>query len=161
MMRCTDCHNSDQAGRGPSLVASGPHGSIYAPLLIDNYSTQDFTTESPRAYALCYRCHNRQSILNDESFPLHSRHLTRGRVPCSACHDPHGISRAQGNSRNSSFLINFDRSIVRPASGALGARIEFEDLGPRRGSCTLLCHGVVHVRFEYGGAGSGIARSAR
>jgi hypothetical protein len=74
----------------------------------------------------------------------------RGRTPCSACHDAHGISRNQGNSRNHSNLINFDRSIVQPASGGLGARIEFEDLGTHRGSCTLTCHGVVHVRFEYG-----------
>ena len=134
----------------PGVGVNGPHGSIYAPLLIDNYSTRDFTTESARAYALCYRCHDRQSILSDQSFPLHSRHILRGRATCSACHDAHGISRTQGNSRNNSNLINFDRSIVQPASGGLGGRVEFEDLGPYRGSCTLTCHGVTHVRFQYG-----------
>ncbi len=147
VIECTDCHSSDLAsGTGPA----GPHGSIYTPLLIDNYTTDDFTTESPRTYALCYRCHDRQSILADESFPLHSEHVVRGRAPCSACHDAHGISRTQGNSTNHSSLINFDRSIVRSASGGLGARIEYEDTGPLRGSCTLTCHGVTHVRFEYG-----------
>jgi predicted CXXCH cytochrome family protein len=149
LIRCTDCHNSDLAAGGLGIETFGPHGSIYSPLLIDNYSTRDFTVESARAYALCYRCHDRQSILNDESFPLHSRHVVRARAPCSACHDPHGISRAQGNSRNNSNLINFDASIVRPASGALGARVQFEDSGRYRGSCTLSCHGVTHVRFEY------------
>jgi predicted CXXCH cytochrome family protein len=148
MMRCTDCHNSDQAGN--RLTAQGPHGSIYAPLLIDNYTTSDYTTESPRAYALCYRCHDRNSILGDQSFPLHNRHIVRGRAPCSACHDAHGISRVQGNSTNHSNLINFDISIVTPASGGLGSRITYEDQGPRRGSCTLTCHGVTHVDFEYG-----------
>lgn len=144
---CTDCHNSDLADSGGP---AGPHGSIYAPLLIDNYSTRDFTAESPRAYALCYRCHDRQSILADESFPLHRRHIVDSRTPCSACHDAHGISRTQGNSTNHSNLINFDRSIVQPASGGLGSRIVFQDLGPNRGNCTLTCHNVTHVGFEYG-----------
>ncbi|MEP0843474.1 MAG: hypothetical protein HRF43_12295 [Phycisphaerae bacterium] len=150
VMKCTDCHNSDQASNAPGAGPNGPHGSIYEPLLIDNYSTRDFTAESARAYALCYRCHDRQSILGDRSFPLHNLHVVRGRATCSACHDAHGISRTQGNSRNHSNLINFDRSIVQPASGGLGGRVEFEDLGPYRGSCTLTCHGVTHVRFQYG-----------
>jgi predicted CXXCH cytochrome family protein len=151
IVRCTDCHNSDQAavvalGGGS---ASGPHGSIYAPLLIDNYSTRDFTSESPRAYALCYRCHDRSSILADQSFPLHNRHVVRGRAPCSACHDAHGISRRQGNSRNNSNLINFDRSIVQSVTAGGASRILFEDTGSRSGSCTLRCHNVVHVQFRY------------
>lgn len=150
VIRCTDCHNSDQAGVAFGGAAGGPHGSIFAPLLVDNYSTADFTRESPRAYALCYRCHDRLSILGDASFPLHNRHIARGNSPCSACHDAHGISRRQGNSRNNSNLINFDRSIVQPVPGALGPGIIFEDTGIRRGSCTLQCHGVVHVAFTYG-----------
>jgi hypothetical protein len=72
------------------------------------------------------------------------------RTPCSACHDSHGISRTQGTARTNSNLINFDLSIVRPASGGLGSRILFEDRGTYSGSCTLTCHGVVHVNFEYG-----------
>lgn len=156
MMKCTDCHNSDEAGRNPiaggmtvGSGARGPHGSIYAPILIDNYSTQDFTVEGPRQYALCYRCHDRTSILGDQSFPLHSEHIVRGRASCSACHDSHGVSRTQGNSTNHSNLINFDLSIVRPAGSS--GRIAFEDRGQYRGSCTLTCHGVVHVNFQYGG----------
>ncbi len=77
-------------------------------------------------------------------------HVVRGRTPCSACHDAHGISRTRGNSRNHSHLINFDLNIVQPAGGALGARLEFVDTGRFSGSCTLVCHGVTHVRFEYG-----------
>ena len=150
VIRCTSCHNSDLAGSGGTPAPSGPHGSIYSPILIDNYATADYTMESVRAYALCYRCHDRQSILNDRSFPLHRRHIVQARSPCSACHDAHGISRTQGTSRNHSNLINFDLSIVRPATGGLASRIEYEDTGPRQGNCTLTCHGVVHVRFEYG-----------
>jgi predicted CXXCH cytochrome family protein len=150
VMACTDCHNSDQAGTARAGQRFGPHGSIHEPLLVENYSTRDFTTESERAYALCYRCHDRQSILNDESFPLHSEHIVRGRASCAACHDPHGVSRVQGNSRNHSNLINFDRSVVQQAGSSLGRRIEYQDLGPYQGSCTLTCHGVVHVRQQYG-----------
>jgi len=150
VMACTDCHNSDSAGRGALGAARGPHGSMYAPLLIDNYTTGEFVTESPQAYALCYRCHERQSILGDESFPLHSQHVVRGRAPCSACHDAHGISRTQGNANTHSNLINFDLSVVRPAAGGLGSRIQYNDAGTYRGSCTLTCHGVTHVNLEYG-----------
>lgn len=149
VISCTDCHNSDLASTAPVTGAYGPHGSIYSPLLVDNYTTQDFTTESARAYALCYRCHDRTSILADESFPLHSRHIVRGRASCAACHDPHGVSRRQGNSRSNSSLINFDRSVVSGAGGVLGSRIEYEDQGSFRGSCTLTCHGVAHVRLQY------------
>jgi hypothetical protein len=157
VMRCTDCHNSEQAANASALAPSGPHTSIYEPLLIANYTTKDFTTESAQAYALCYRCHSRQSILGNQSFPLHSLHIVNARAPCSACHDPHGISRTQGNSLNNSFLINFDIAIVHPATGGLGARTVFESTGPNSGNCTLTCHGVVHVRFTYGAQAGGNA----
>lgn len=147
---CTDCHNSDNAaGQGSALQATGPHGSIFEPLLIRNYDTGEFVTESLQAYALCYHCHSRESILGDESFPLHNEHIVRGRSSCASCHDAHGISRTQGSARNHSNLINFDLNVVRPA-GAAPSRIVFEDLGPYRGSCTLTCHGMVHVGLEYG-----------
>jgi predicted CXXCH cytochrome family protein len=149
VMRCTDCHNSDSVSAGGRGGVRGPHGSIHEPLLIDNYDTEDFTVESPQSYALCYRCHDRASILGDQSFPFHNSHIVRGRAPCSACHDAHGISRSQGNSSSNSSLINFDRTIVQPAGGGLGPRIEFVDTGQFSGSCTLTCHGVAHVRFQY------------
>ncbi|MBI4718288.1 MAG: hypothetical protein HY763_10820 [Planctomycetes bacterium] len=150
VIRCTDCHNSDNVDRGSDGLPTGPHGSIYEPLLVANYETREFTVESPLAYALCYRCHERASILGDESFPLHNEHIVRGRSPCSACHDAHGISRMQGGGNRHTNLINFDRAIVRPVSTQLRSRLEFVDSGVYRGSCTLTCHGVTHVAFDYG-----------
>ena len=138
---CTDCHNSS---RGSSL--KGPHGSIYSPLLAYNYETDDFTTESVFAYALCYRCHSRNSILNDESFPKHEEHLEEG-IPCAACHDAHGISSGQGSASNHSHLINFDTSIV--AADPVTGRLEFNDLGEERGQCFLTCHGKDHAPLGY------------
>ncbi|MBI5409915.1 MAG: hypothetical protein HZA14_11165 [Nitrospirae bacterium] len=138
---CTDCHNNDNT-TGPK----GPHGSSYKHLLRGNYTTQDFTRESPFNYALCYQCHNRNSILGDESFKEHKKHVEGEDAPCSACHDAHGISSTQGNSQNNSHLINFDLTIVQPnARGAL----RFEDLGTFRGRCFLNCHGENHDPQEY------------
>jgi hypothetical protein len=139
---CQDCHNNPDArqlgGGGPN----GPHGSRYDFLLAERYETDDFTVESSQAFALCYKCHDRNSILGDESFAFHRQHIVRGRSPCSACHTPHGVSGSQSQHSN---LINFDVSIVS------GER-QFVDTGRRSGSCTLTCHGVRHVNFLYGTA---------
>jgi hypothetical protein len=142
---CQDCHNYDGAV-GILSTANGPHGSNNAFLLADEYSTRDFTIESPQAYALCYRCHDRNSVLNDESFSFHRRHVVDRSSPCSACHAPHGVP---GSALEHSHLINFDRSIVRSVV-APGGGLRFRDLGRFQGSCTLLCHGVTHLNFRYG-----------
>lgn len=141
LVYCIDCHNSDGASG-----TKGPHGSSYRFLLAHRYETSDFTPESSYSYELCYRCHSRNSILNDESFPQHQRHLNE-QVPCSACHDAHGISSAQGTRTNNSHLINFDTSIVR--SDAATGRLEFEDMGILHGRCFLQCHNKQHSPQEY------------
>jgi hypothetical protein len=79
--------------------------------------------------------------LADESFTTHNQHVVAVQAPCSACHDPHGISSTQGNEINNSHLINFDINIVFPnPDGAL----TFEDLGTLTGRCFLTCHGKEH-----------------
>ncbi|MHC4288074.1 MAG: cytochrome c3 family protein [Planctomycetota bacterium] len=138
IIKCTDCHNSDSE-------VKGPHGSMNVPLLSENYTTRDYTSESSNAYALCYGCHSRNSILADQSFPLHSEHLG-DQIPCSACHDAHGINSGQGSSRNNSHLINFDTVIVEPDAAGM---LQFEDLGRFSGRCYLQCHGVSHSPKEY------------
>jgi predicted CXXCH cytochrome family protein len=148
VIACTDCHQSntspDAGGSGPA----GPHGSNYRPLLIDRYDTQEYVQESPAAYALCYRCHSRQSILNDDTFGEHKMHILEEDAPCSACHDGHGISSSQGTSTNNTHLINFNVSYVRP-SRRMGL-LRFTDEGFRRGSCSLECHGEDHRNERYG-----------
>jgi hypothetical protein len=160
IITCTDCHNSDNARSAGGSGANGPHGSIYEPLLVDNYDTDDFTSESAQAYALCYRCHNRDSILGDESFSRHRRHIVDIRTPCSVCHDAHGIYRGQGNSINHSNLINFDLSVVFPADTPEGRVLEFEDTGRYEGNCTMECHGFTHIRFPYSNTTRGTAKTA-
>jgi cytochrome c553 len=108
---------------------------------------QDGRSESSYAYALCYRCHDRTSLLNDESFPYHSLHILGQRskglpgTSCFTCHDAHGSTRNQ-------YLIRFNEEVVEPN---LDGKLEFKAQGvaSRRGSCALRCHEVEHDPKEY------------
>lgn len=171
LIYCTTCHADDEGG------SSGPHGSSFAPILRERYETADYTPESLENFALCYRCHDRSSIRDNTSFREktqrtttsgggHRGHLEAG-APCSACHDPHGVSDwgmpgtapapgiagqagplGQDGIEDSdgtgwhTHLINFDTTIVRPKDGTRYPI--FTDTGTFSGSCDLVCHGVVH-----------------
>jgi len=124
IITCSDCHGNDDKS-GPK----GPHGSNYEFILKENYIMES-TPESPYAYELCYGCHRRASILNDESFNAHKRHVIYGKVSCFVCHDSHG-------SRDNENLINFDTSIVYPNS--LG-QLNYIKLTPGKPRCFLNCH---------------------
>ncbi|NOG53754.1 MAG: hypothetical protein HND57_05415 [Planctomycetes bacterium] len=147
MVYCSDCHGSDTSSKGGGSGPDGVHGSNQEPNLILNYETADYTNESAQAYALCYKCHDRSSILNDESFEEHDKHIRDEDSPCSACHDAHGISSAQGTSTGNSHLINFDRSLVTPDRRY--GRLEFIDNGRFAGECYLRCHGENHDPEDY------------
>ncbi|UCF80533.1 MAG: hypothetical protein JSV08_08495 [Acidobacteriota bacterium] len=122
-VRCTDCHGNDDAS-GPR----GLHGSRYAGILRDAYATQDGAAESAEAYALCYRCHERRSVLNDAGPGRHVLHVVKRGVSCHTCHDPHASAAPD--------LIRFDRGMVFPMDGIV-------EYSPASG-CTLVCHGVPH-----------------
>ena len=143
---CTDCHASDTSKAAGGVGPNGPHGSDVSPLLIAQYETTDGTTESAATYALCYRCHDRSSLISNQSF-LHSRHVVDQRTPCSVCHDPHGIASGQGNATNNAHLINFDVSVV--TRDPVTQRLEYRALGVASGECYLSCHGVAHSPRSY------------
>lgn len=159
-IKCTDCHNNNAGPGAGGTGPNGPHGSTYVPLLERQYLTAHPTTESPAAYAMCYKCHSRASLAAGQSFggshghPLHvglgGEHPVR--APCSTCHDAHGISATQGNPINNARLINFDISVVRPTAGGV---LKFEMLGPTSGRCYLVCHGRTHNPLSYGSGGMG------
>ena len=144
---CSDCHASDSGpgAGGPGLA--GPHGSNYPHILERNFTTADNTPESPAAYALCYKCHDRTVLLSGLSnFSGHSPHLVVRSAPCSACHDWHGVSVLSGNPINNAHLINFDVSIVRPN---LKGVLQYQSMGVGHGSCSLSCHNADHDSRPY------------
>ena len=175
IMSCTDCHNNEDAptysfatdrgrGDGSGMGPRGPHGTDnrpgnHTPILLRRYEKADNTSESEANYSLCYYCHNRNSILNDDSFKGHKTHIQDYNTPCNVCHDPHGISNTQatitpdgqlgcstgGGCPNNTHLINFDTSVVTPSNGQLG----FVDTGTQTGSCYMNCHGRDHNPETY------------
>ncbi len=141
-IECTDCHgNNDPNG------IQGPHGSSVRYLLKAEYRTADGGTESAASYALCYGCHERDSVLDSPVFPEHRLHVVDHSASCATCHNPHG-------SVNNRALIRFgeqaELASVAP-SGKTG-RLEFDSAGPGSGTCHLTCHGYDHGPVGYGAA---------
>jgi ribosomal protein L40E len=141
-LSCGDCHASDSASS-----PKGPHGSIHEHILVENYSVKDMQSESIFAYALCYKCHNRNSILANESFKYHSLHI-KGKdqinasgTSCYTCHNSHG----SGENR---YLIRFNTDIVRPTATG---QLKYVEKGVYQfsGECYLNCHGVEHNPKSY------------
>jgi predicted CXXCH cytochrome family protein len=150
VMTCTDCHNSDQSPNAGGSGANGPHGSVYAPLLERQLVTTDFSAESIANYALCYKCHSRDSILGDQSFRAvdsmgqdrgHRFHIVDQKTACTTCHDSHGVLDAK-------HLMNFNSDYVTPSS-TIPSALMYTSTGNSGGVCTLTCHGKDHAGTSY------------
>lgn len=141
-LKCADCHSSDDPN-----APRGPHGSKYRGILVDNFEVGDGLPESSYAYALCYRCHRRSSILGNETFPHHMRHITGergfkgGGTSCMTCHSSHG-------STENRYLLRFNRDYVGESSSG---KLKFVEKGTYsfHGECWLTCHGVDHNPKSY------------
>ena len=147
-INCTDCHNNDQGPGAGGAGPNGPHGSAFSPLLERRLITTDHTAESTANYALCYKCHSRDSILGDQSFRAygstgqprgHRFHIVDQQTACTTCHDSHGVSKNK-------HLINFNPDYVSAASNG---RIDYQSTGLQSGNCTLTCHGFNHSSTAY------------
>ncbi|MBI5893494.1 MAG: cytochrome C [Deltaproteobacteria bacterium] len=134
---CSDCHGDDD-----QQAAKGPHGSNFAPILRYNYATDDNQPESYYRYESCYRCHDRNSILADESFKVtnssaqlrgHNYHIVTAKTSCYACHNSHGSARYKD-------LIDFDKTIVVPNQNG---RLDYVHEGNVI-TCYLKCHNKQH-----------------
>lgn len=146
LVACTDCHTSDDSPAAGGTGPAGPHGSDNPYLLGWNYDTGQGQLESPTAYALCYRCHDRNIILSSTSFRFHRRHVVTAQFSCNACHDPHGIAAGQGDALNHSRLINFDLTWTEPEDST--GELEFVDYGGY-GTCTMKCHNHNHLNRNW------------
>jgi predicted CXXCH cytochrome family protein len=138
---CTDCHSSDTGVQAGGNGPDGPHGSNWEPILERRFEWTDGLRESQNLYALCYKCHDRNSILSNQSFKEHRKHIEGEKASCATCHDPHGVSSTQGDPTHNAHLINFNTDVVQPSNSG---KLYFEDLGTRKGRCYLRCHGKDH-----------------
>jgi predicted CXXCH cytochrome family protein len=146
LVYCTDCHASSSGPGAGGTGPRGPHGSIYPALLERNYTIGDLVPESPSAYALCYKCHDRDVLLSSRStFPSHAKHVVASRAPCSVCHVSHGVAGPGASATANAHLVDFDLTVVQPAGGAP----RYDARGSRGGSCTLVCHGLRHEGAAY------------
>ena len=136
-MLCSDCH----AASGGQ--ARGPHGSQWSPILKLRYDRNDPNSESTADYALCYSCHDRDSIRGDDSFAEHDKHIRGEDAACYVCHDAHGVATAGVG--DGTHLINFATDVVTSSGG----RLEWIDDGNFRGTCWLTCHGENHNGYSY------------
>lgn len=145
MIYCSDCHGDDTGSKDAgSAVPPGTHGSRFAFLLKREYRTGETVAESASAYALCYGCHDRESILGNESFPGHRDHIVNQNTSCAVCHNAHGIDPAAGNAVNNASLMDFDLSVVDalPSTGIL-------EYNATSQTCTMQCHGKNHEELGY------------
>ena len=139
-INCTDCHGNSNPG-GPR----GPHGSVVPFMLRANYTTVDGAQERPSSYALCYKCHRRQIVLDSPVFPEHGKHIVDEESSCATCHNPHGAVTNRA-------LIRFGEEVfVAGVSPSVKTgRLEFISDGPGSGACYLTCHGEDHSPEAYG-----------
>jgi predicted CXXCH cytochrome family protein len=147
-MYCTDCHNNDQGTGAGGTGPNGPHGSLYTPILERQLVLSDGTSENLTTYALCYKCHDRDRILSDQSFNAinsfgenrgHRFHIADQKTACTTCHDSHGVASVK-------HLINFNSDYVTASSNG---RLEFISTGTFSGNCSLTCHGADHKATSY------------
>lgn len=141
VIKCGDCHgNNDE--KGPK----GPHGSTYPYILVRNYSIDDGQPESSFQYDLCYMCHERDSILRNDSFRYHALHIQGNPntknlgTSCYTCHNSHG-------SADNKFLITFNKDVVY--SNVSSGQLRFVSTGTFTGECYLSCHDVSHNPKRY------------
>lgn len=140
-MKCSDCHRSGNPD-GPR----GPHGSDHEFMLSGNYNRDVFVQESAFAFEFCYSCHDRFSILGNESFPFHQEHIEgdpvtgRSGTSCYTCHASHG-------SPENPHLIQFNLQAVSGDKST--GRVEYFEAAQGTGTCVLECHGYNHAPGRY------------
>jgi len=144
---CTACHNNDAAALAGSSAPRGPHGSNYRPILAAEYRLDAaMGAESYQLYALCYGCHDRNTLLNRSNGFPHQLHVgSQVGASCAVCHDAHG-------SRKNGHLINFmsrdltGKTVVTPSSSG---QLDYVEIGIGAGKCSLTCHGKDHNATPY------------
>jgi len=141
MIYCTDCHGSDSSAKAGGTGADGPHGSIYPHILIARYEQDTYPLNySTTNYDLCFRCHDPNLLFDPTGSGTnfgnmkssHRTHVVGMWIPCSVCHDPHGVSAVRGaTTTNNAHLINFDSRFVDSSTAVYDSVAR---------TCTVSCH---------------------
>lgn len=136
---CSDCHGSESSNKAAGGTgADGPHGSIYPHILIAQYEQDRLIPYAFSNYSLCFRCHDPDALFTPGITTFgnginssHRTHVIGHNIPCSVCHDPHGVpSDLGGNEINNLHLINFDLRFM-DADAVYSSSDK---------SCTVSCH---------------------
>ena len=122
---------------------------------------------------MCYKCHDRNSILGAPIGPAgvppasavrtrrapiaprigaavttgfpHWSHVVKDQAPCAVCHDAHG-------SRANAHLIDFmtrDAAGTPVVSANSAGQLGYVTTGLGHGTCSLKCHGTDHAQLAY------------
>lgn len=144
---CASCHSSDQSVSAGGAGPNGPHGSSFDHILMARYyaptPTEIHLDYNASLYDLCYRCHREDYIMGTGSgftnagVNEHVAHVQdpSRKIPCFACHDPHGIPGTPSIT-TSSHLINFCADYVSSTSVPPPSYTATT----QGGSCTVSCH---------------------
>ncbi len=171
---CTDCHNNSDHG---DTDPKGPHASRFSPILERNYVTTDPAPESPSAYAMCYKCHDRSSFVTPPavagpSAPATARAAPAARIAGTPVRSastfggagfPHWLHVVKNQtscatchdahgSRTNPHLINFmtrDTAGRTVVSANSKGRMDYLATAPGQGQCNLSCHGRDHSSLGY------------
>jgi len=135
LITCSDCHGNDNA-----FGVQGIHGSNHEGLLVKNYSKSPFTQESTlQDNELCFSCHDYDYIVGSGGFRWHKLHIETGQYNCIGCHDSHGSPLFES-------LIDLNKPYIQPTHTG---DIDYTSNGDGSGSCSLTCHGHVHLNQVY------------
>jgi len=169
---CVSCHDSPDG--------KGPHYSRYPSLLMASFGKESSRNGSGiENSALCYSCHDRDSIEADQSFPLHNEHITgifellpkkagddldrrREKIPSlpsrTALLDGKAAFRSFGQPTACATCHDPHGSVENPFLISFDrdvvrpnsfGRADFRRTGIRHGYCNLSCHGHDHIDSEY------------
>jgi hypothetical protein len=167
--KCLECHNSDAARSttGSGNSANGPHSSKWTHLLERRYdmntapATPGGSTNSiPYAaggsgpYGMCDKCHDvDRKLINggDSVFGRHQRHVVRGGISCSSCHNPHGVQGS--DTTHHGGLIDIDAVMARRQDNTAftvpAAPNPNVGINTTTRNCSLTCHGHQHNNKKY------------
>lgn len=172
---CSSCHDNPSP-TGPR----GPHASPFPHLLKASYGREgDVGLVGERMNELCFSCHDRTSILGNQSFPWHAQHVAgftaaskmAGSAALRSTSKPvlgsgsvgfRGLNVGSGSGvgQPAACATCHDPhgSVKYPAlisfdknvvTRSSVGAIDFQRAGLGHGTCTLSCHGYDHVQTRY------------